>query len=267
MALPLLVFLLIWRTRTQGRINAVAQLIVAALFFGLRSCEYSEVTGRRMTKKLTLGDVRFFQGQKEVPQTNRYFNLLQYSTSVSITFVLQKNGQKYATITQHASGHEVCPVKAWAAVVLRILNYKGTDSSTEVDMFVDGKNMSFHITADEVAKHLKKVVTIVGKDRLGFDATRVGTHSIRTSFAMMLYLQHIHPSTIMLQGRWSSDAFLLYVRPQVQQFSSGLSTKMVKNDFFTVPTADNGPTTKNGEHSFQLARRHEDFRTMFRAEN
>ena len=144
----------------------------------------------------------------------------------------------------------MCPVKAWAAIVSRILQYKGTDSSTEVDMFVDSDDKRSHIKANKVAQNLKKVGTSVGKTRLGFNASRVGTHSIRTSFAMMLYLQHIHPSTIMLIGRWISNAFLPYIRPQVQQFSSGLSAKMVENDFFTVPTVDNGPATRNGEHSF-----------------
>ena len=107
----------------------------------------------------------------------------------------------------------------------------------------------------------------MGKARLGFDALRVGTHSIRTSFAMMLYLQHIHPLTIMLMGRWSSDAFLLYIRPQVQQFSSRLSAKMIKSDFFTVPTVDNGPATRNGEHLFKLAQTHEQYKARFSAEN
>ena len=91
MALPLVVFLLMWRTQRQGRLRVTDQLIVAALFFGLRSCEYSEVTGKRMTKKLTIGDVCFFQGRQEVPKTERYVNLLHYSTSVTIAFILQKN--------------------------------------------------------------------------------------------------------------------------------------------------------------------------------
>ena len=163
MALPLVVFLLIWRTQQQGRLKATAQLIVAALFFGLRSCEYSEVTGKRMTKKLMIGDVWLFQGKREVPKTARYISLLQYSTSVTITFVLQKNRQKYATITQHASGHEVCPVKAWVAIVSRILHYKGTNSSTEVDTVVDSDDKGSHIKADEVARHLKKWSRVLGK--------------------------------------------------------------------------------------------------------
>ena len=114
---------------------------------------------------------------------------------------------------------------------------------------------------------MKKVVTNVGKARLGFDASRVGTHSIRTSFAMMLYLQHIHPLTIMLIGCWSSDTFLLYIRPQVQQFSSRLSAKMVENDFFTVSKVDNGLATRNGEHSFQVTQTHERYKARFSVEN
>ena len=149
----------------------------------------------------------------------------------------------------------------------RICGYKGMNESTEVDMFVNSDCKSSHIKANEVAQHLEKVVTSVGKARLGFDALRVGTHSIRTSFAMMLYLQHIHASTIMLQGQWSSDAFLLYVRPQVQQFSSGLSAKMVQNDFFTVLTVEDGPATRNREHLFQLAQTHEQYKARFSAEN
>ena len=47
-----------------------------------------------------------------------------------------------------------------------------------------------------------------------------------------------HPSTIMLQGRWSSDSFMKYIRPQIQQFSTGLSSAMVEVDFFTIPVAD-----------------------------
>jgi len=41
----------------------------------------------------------------------------------------------------------------------------------------------------------------------------------------------------MLQGRWRSDAFLLYIRVQVTAFSTGLSNAMVhdSNNFYTVP--------------------------------
>ena len=50
---------------------------------------------------------------------------------------------------------------------------------------------------------------------------------------MHMYLQGAQVYTIMLQERWSSDAFLLYIRRQVQQFSEGLSNGMVKKESFS----------------------------------
>jgi hypothetical protein len=42
----------------------------------------------------------------------------------------------------------------------------------------------------------------------------------------------------MLLGGWSSDAFLHYIRKQVEEFSTGFSKKMIIHEhFFTVPSA------------------------------
>ena len=49
-----------------------------------------------------------------------------------------------------------------------------------------------------------------------------------------MYLSGIPVFTIMLIGRWSSDAFLQYIHQQVQQFSFGVSNQMISSpDFFT----------------------------------
>ena len=41
---------------------------------------------------------------------------------------------------------------------------------------------------------------------------------------------------IMLMGRWSSDAFMRYIRKQVLSLSHGISAKMLTYEqFFTVP--------------------------------
>ena len=81
--------------------------------------------------------------------------------------------------------------------------------------------------------------TVDNMSGLGFTGKDVGTHSIRSSFAMALYLSKRAISTIMLLGRWCSDAFLLYVRRQVQEFSAGVSADMVSQDtFFTIPDLD-----------------------------
>ncbi len=53
-------------------------------------------------------------------------------------------------------------------------------------------------------------VVAVGKDSLGFKASEVGTHSNCSGAAMQMYLGECPMYTIMLIGRWSSNAFLRY---------------------------------------------------------
>ena len=83
---------------------------------------------------------------------------------------------------------------------------------------------------------LRAVVGIMGEERLGFLPKDVGTHSIRSGGAMAMYLDYVRPFTIMLIGRWKSDAFLKYIRRQVEAFSHNVSSRMKRNpDFFTTP--------------------------------
>ena len=76
----------------------------------MRSCEYSTTSGKKKTKKLTVNDTYFYTGRKEIKKTKENLHLLHTATSVSVTFTLQKNNQRYDTITQHRSGHEIDPV-------------------------------------------------------------------------------------------------------------------------------------------------------------
>ena len=50
--------------------------------------------------------------------------------------------------------------------------------------------------------------------------------------------------TIMLMGRWSSDAFMRYIRKQVLSLSHGIAMKLTFEEFYTVPdfvhTSDDG---------------------------
>ena len=44
---------------------------------------------------------------------------------------------------------------------------------------------------------------------------------------MEMYLAGVPVYTIMLIGRWSSDAFLRYIRKQVEQFSKHVAKQMI----------------------------------------
>ena len=79
--------------------------------------------------------------------------------------------------------------------------------------------MSTHVTSKILIDALEGAIEAVGiKDRIGFQKGEIGTHSIRSGAAMAMYLGEIPVYTIMMLGRWSSDAFLRYIRKQVEQF-------------------------------------------------
>jgi len=215
---------------------AIAQLAIGAFFFAMRSCEYLRTNiaeEKRRTKTLRVRNIRFFRKGRLVPHTHRSLAL---ADTVSITFEFQKSDERHETITMHRSGDTVlCPVRAWAAIVRRILSYPGTTADTNVNtIFVDNKLST--ISSATMLEKLRAAARLIGEDVLGFDPEDIGTHSIRSGAAMAMYLADVATFTIMMIGRWSSDAFLRYIRKQVEQFSHNVSSRMIRHeDFFTTP--------------------------------
>jgi hypothetical protein len=74
---------------------------------------------------------------------------------------------------------------------------------------------------------LRQSLRKINSESLNIKAENCGLHSLRSSAAMAMYLNGIPVYTIMLLGRWSSDAFLRYIRKQVSEFSRGVSRKMI----------------------------------------
>ena len=88
------------------------------------------------------------------------------------------------------------------------------------------------ITSQMTTNSLRAGTIYFDEERLGFFHKEVGTHSIRSGFAMELYLAKVYPETIMIMGRCSSSAFLRYIRIQVSDLSKGTSNLMTKNHAF-----------------------------------
>ena len=246
-ALPLSVFRKLLENNFTPWDEALGQLATAAFFFGMRSCEYLNVEGTRKTTKLTVNDIRFFKNNIELKDKSNDFIL--FADTVSITFRFQKNKRKMITVSQPRSGKSICPVIIWAKIILRIMSYKGSTDKSPVNTVRTGKTNKY-VTRKEMLQHLRH--TVNNMTGLGFTGDDVGTHSIRSSLAMALYLAKRPVSTIMLIGRWCSDAFLLYVRRQIQEFSAGVSADMVSNEqFFTLPDLEEcdslDPRTRNSQ--------------------
>ena len=221
----------------------------------MRSCEYLTVSGSlRKTKRLRLRNLRFYLNGKELPISS---TKLTTASVLSVTFEDQKNDQKFDTITMHASAHKLlCPVKAWARVARRVLSIPLASTASFVNLFHDN-NKTFEISGTDVVQSLRAAAHAIGEDSLGFKITDIGTHSIRSGAAMAMYLDEIPVYTIMLIGRWSSDAFLLYIRKQVEQFSQNVSSRMIRNlDFAHIPNfsphiSKGDPRTRNHRNNFQ----------------
>ena len=204
----------------------------------MRSCEYLKVSTKvedRRTKLLCVMNFRFFNRNCLVEHEDPR---LCMALSVSITFEFQKNDERNDTVTMHRTGDSyMCPVVAWAAVIQRILSYPGTGPTTTVNTMYDPDTGTFsYLTSDDLRIRLRAAVIVIGEDKLGIKAEDIGTHSVRSGSAMAMYLAHVAVYTIMMIGRWSSDAFLRYIRKQVEIFSHNVSVRMLANEhFFTTP--------------------------------
>jgi hypothetical protein len=74
---------------------------------------------------------------------------------------------------------------------------------------------------------LRSASAAIGKDIMGFEAHEIGLYSLQSCAAMAVYLNNIPVYTTMIIRRWSSDAFLRYIRRQVKEFSLGVALAMI----------------------------------------
>ena len=67
---------------------------------------------------------------------------------------------------------------------------------------------------------------------MGFTRDDVGLHSTRSGGAMSMFLSGVFEITIQQIARWESFAFLEYIREQVENFTYGVSRKMLDKKKF-----------------------------------
>jgi len=133
--------------------------------------------------------LQFLQQNKSLPKIKGNRELLTAS-SICITFESQKNGDKDQTITMHANRTSICPVRAWACLTLRILNYQGASLELPVNTYKINNTVDI-LPSTEILHHIRATVDMIGVEVLGFRSKEVGCHSIRSSFAMFLYKQDV----------------------------------------------------------------------------
>ena len=205
--------------------SAIATICTGAIFFCMRSCEYSKAQAQddRKTKLLCLRNFRFFANNKELDQKK---DDISSASLISITFEDQKNREKNESINLHkTSDKTLCPVKSWAKTLIEFGLMREHHEFRR-------NNKSFQISNNNIKNALKSTVDTMQAFNLGFSGDDVGTHSIHAGGAMAMVLAKVDTYVIKLQGRWKSDAFMKYIRKQVQQFSSDISDKMILKEHF-----------------------------------
>lgn len=201
----------------------------------MRSCEYSKVPKNedRKTKILRLYNLQFFNDTEEI----KNINLIDSAQFIRITFEYTKTDRKNDQVIQHRTNSDFCPVKIWAKIKQRILSYPKTSERSKVNLFFsDGKLKE--IDSSQIRSLLQATILEMDPLQKSFDISRIGTHSIRTSTAMILHCAKKATYIIMMLGRWASKAFMKYIRSQLSEFSSNLSTIIINSDekFFNLPT-------------------------------
>ena len=206
------------------------ELTMLAFFFAMRSCEYLHVTGKkRRTLPLRKRNIIFIKDHRILPHDSP---LLEEADSITIFFEYQKNNERNESVTQGATGDAFsCPVKAGAAIIRR-LQREGASDIDYIFCYKDEKNQRCVLTSKLALAFLRAYIKSIDHKGLGIPPQDVGLHSIRSSAAMAMYLNHVPVYTIMLLGRWLSDAFLQYIRKQVEQFSADVSRRMIQRPLY-----------------------------------
>jgi hypothetical protein len=205
---------------------ALGQLTIRAAFFACCSCKYSTVPKReeRLTKQLCLQNIRFFKDGHLIPAPSAN---LESTDSLAITFKMQKNDCKFDTVIHGQTEDPVlCPVLQWAQLVNRIWSYPNTTCDTPV-CAVWHRGRLDKIALTQVLLALCATSKAVGSACLGFKPSKMGMHSLCSGAAMEMYLVGVPVYTIMLISRWSSNAFLRYIRKQAEQFLGHVAKQML----------------------------------------
>jgi hypothetical protein len=216
--------------RNWGKVSAhTSDLIEGAFFFAMRACEFCKVKKRGRTRALTLSNVTFRDKRgKTVLQTDT--DLEDRAEFVTICFVDQKNGKRMDRRTQRRTQEKLCPVKAWARVCRRVREtIPGASGETQAFTLGNPRGQIVEIDSERVNRLLKITCRVYSKNRgYGISEQEIGTRSIRSGAAMALFLMDHSVEKIMILGRWSSDAFMVYIRPQVLEWTNIMSKDMAR---------------------------------------
>ena len=199
----------------------------------MRSCEYLETNTPEKDRRTKISRLRNVILKKDGRILSHSDPYLESADLVVVNFEFQKNDKRDVQVHMFKTDDDVLnPVKALAMTVKRVWSYPGSTEDTKLCTLLNPDGSLSSIKSTEVATRLKAVVALIGEDILGFTKDDIGIHSIRSGGAMAMFLSGVNTIIIQQVGRWSSEAFLEYIREQVESFTVGVSQKMLAFEFF-----------------------------------
>jgi hypothetical protein len=224
----------------------VADIVIGAFFFAMRSCEYSKPQVAGQTKCIDLEGI-VFRSKDNTTIDQEDPELLRIAEYVTVTFVRQKNGKKMDSRTQRRTQDpDLCPVIRYGTQVQRIRRtVPNADGTTPINAISLNGRVGL-ITNTYILNLLRNTCySFGGEATFGFDPHDIGNKSIRSGAAMALFINDVSTAKIMILGRWSSDAFLAYIRPQVLEWTNNMSREMITVDSFFDVQVNHHTTTED----------------------
>ena len=220
---------------------ALTHLLILALFFAMRSCEYLETRypeESRRTKILRCKNLTFKKNNRILHHSST-LEILMSADLIIVLFEFQKNDWRNHSVHMFRTDDPLlCPVIAGAITVKRVLSIPGATPDSKLCCFLLSEGKVTYINSAQALPRLRAVVEIIGKVALGFTKDDVGLHSIRSGGAMAMFLAGTRTIIIMRIGRWSSEAFLEYIREQVEDFTRGVSKNMLRFEHFNTTDSE-----------------------------
>jgi len=221
-------------TRTLGEVaEHTTNLAIGGFFFAMRACEFVRTKRKGRTKIIMVGDVSFRDKDKRrIPHEHKDATLK--ARYIAILFRDQKNGRKMDRRTQSQSGDPVlCPIRAWADIISKVRASGGNDETPVCTLHRSDRKLE---VSDENLKRMIRFTCKSLRHRFpDLKPSELGTRSIRSGAAMSLFLMDHSVEKIKILGRWSSDAFLVYIRPQVLEWTNLMARDMVASHEHTDP--------------------------------
>ena len=186
----------------------------------MRSCEFTLTPHPGRTKIIRLQGILFRTADNV--EINHRNPALASAERVTLTFEDQKNGTKMDRRTHQCTGDPIlCPIRRIASLIARVYRTipLASDDTPINAIFLSSRES--RVSSGSLRASIRSTCTCGGgKPTFGYSAADIGTKSIRSGAAMSIFLMNYPVHKIMILGRWSSDAFLVYICPQVLEWTN-----------------------------------------------